>query len=148
MAASQLEGQLHIVGAGEQPPARVAVGRAILTVASLILAATLVVQVLDRSGAIALGIATWRPLLYAFVLWAIAVCVAQALIRGEMGLRALFVLPAVLFTVAMVSPNSIGKITMATVNRTAGSTNSARRPISPRIIAWATQSAMAQSTKA
>ena len=34
----------------------------------------------------------------------------------------------------------------ATVNRTAGSTNSARRPISPRTITWATQSAMANST--
>jgi multiple sugar transport system permease protein len=32
----------------------------------------------------------------------VALGVAQALIRGEMGLRALFVLPAVLFTVAMV----------------------------------------------
>ena len=45
-------------------------------------------------------------------------------------------------------PNSIGKITIATVNSTAGSTNSARRPISPRIIACATQSAIAQTTKA
>jgi len=103
MAASQLEGdQLHIVGAGEQSPARLAAGKAILIVASLVLAATLLAQVLDRSGIIALGFATWRPLLYAFVLWAIALCAAQAMIRGEMGLRALFVLPAVLFTVAMV----------------------------------------------
>ena len=103
MAASQLEGdQLHIVSAGEQSPARLAAGRAILIIASLGLAATLLAQVLDRSGAITLGFATWRPLLYAFVLWAIALCAAQAMIRGEMGLRALFVLPAVLFTVAMV----------------------------------------------
>ena len=78
------------------------IGRAILIVASLGLAATLLAQVLDKTGAITLGFVTWRPLLYAFVLWAIALCVAQAMIRGEMGLRALFVLPAVLFTVAMV----------------------------------------------
>ena len=103
MAASQLEGeQLHIVGAGELSPARLAAGRGILHVASLALLAVLLAQVLDRTGTIALGFATWRPLLYAFVLWAIALCVAQAMIRGEMGLRALFVLPAVLFTVAMV----------------------------------------------
>jgi multiple sugar transport system permease protein len=103
MAASQLEGdQLHIVAAGGQSPARVAAGRAILVIASLGLAATVLAQILDKSSAITLGLVTWRPLLYAFVLWAIALCVAQAMIRGEMGLRALFVLPAVLFTVAMV----------------------------------------------
>jgi multiple sugar transport system permease protein len=103
MAASQPEGdQLHVVGAGELSPARRSAGRAILLVASLSLAAVLLVQVLDKSGAITLGFATWRPLLYAFVVWAVALCVAQAMIRGEMGLRALFVLPAVLFTVAMV----------------------------------------------
>ncbi|HSA81155.1 MAG TPA: sugar ABC transporter permease [Geminicoccaceae bacterium] len=103
MAASQLEGdQLHIVGTGELSPARLAAGRALLLVASLALAVVLLAQVLDKSGTLALGFATWRPLLYAFVLWATALGVAQAMIRGEMGLRALFVLPAVLFTVAMV----------------------------------------------
>ncbi len=49
---------------------------------------------------------------------------------------------------AMESPNSIGKTTIATVNSTAGSTNSARSPISPRISAWATHSATPQSTNA
>jgi multiple sugar transport system permease protein len=103
MAASQLEGdQLHVVGVGELSPARRSAGRAILLVASLALAAVLLVQVLDKSGTITLGFATWRPLLYAFMVFAVALCVAQAMIRGEMGLRALFVLPAVLFTVAMV----------------------------------------------
>ena len=103
MAASSPEGdQLHVVGAGELSSARLAAGRALLLIASLALGATLLVQVLDRTGTIALGLLTWRPLLYAFVLWAIALCVGQAMIRGEMGLRALFVLPAVLFTVAMV----------------------------------------------
>jgi multiple sugar transport system permease protein len=103
MSAAQPEGdQLHIVSAGEQLSVRLAAGRAILILASLGLAATLLAQILDKSGAIALGFATWRPLLYAFVLWAIALCAAQAMIRGEMGLRALFVLPAVLFIVAMV----------------------------------------------
>ena len=103
MAAPQPEGdQLHIVSAGGQSPARLLAGRAILIIASLGLATTLLAQILDKSGAIALGFVTWRPLLYAFVLWAIALCAAQAMIRGEMGLRALFVLPVVLFTVAMV----------------------------------------------
>jgi multiple sugar transport system permease protein len=103
MAASSPEGdQLHVVGAGELSAARLAAGRALLLIATLALGATLLVQVLDRTGTVALGLLTWRPLLYAFVLWAVALCVAQAMIRAEMGLRALFVLPAVLFTVAMV----------------------------------------------
>ena len=41
-------------------------------------------------------------MLYAYVLWAIAVVFGQILIRGERGSRAAFVLPAVFFTVAMV----------------------------------------------
>jgi multiple sugar transport system permease protein len=103
MAASSPEGdQLHVVGAGELSTARLAAGRMLLLIATLALGATLLVQVLDRTGTVALGLLTWRPLLYAFVLWAVALCVAQAMIRAEMGLRALFVLPAVLFTVAMV----------------------------------------------
>jgi len=103
MAAAAQEGdQLHVVGAGELSPARLAAGRAVLLVASLVLLAVLAALVLDKSGALSIGFATWRPLLYAFVAWAIALCVAQAMVRGEMGLRALFVLPAALFTVAMV----------------------------------------------
>ncbi len=73
-----------------------------MVLASLALAAVLVLQLLDKTGAITLGFENWRPLLYAFVVWAVALGVGQVLVRGEMGRRALFVLPAVLFTVAMV----------------------------------------------
>ena len=45
---------------------------------------------------------TWQPLLYVYVLWGIALGVGQVMTRGEDGYRALFVLPAVLFTVALV----------------------------------------------
>jgi multiple sugar transport system permease protein len=40
--------------------------------------------------------------LFAYILWAAAVGFGQILIRGERGIRAAFVLPAVFFTVAMV----------------------------------------------
>jgi multiple sugar transport system permease protein len=40
--------------------------------------------------------------LYAYLLWGIALGANQVLVRGERGLRALFLLPAVLFTVAVV----------------------------------------------
>jgi multiple sugar transport system permease protein len=45
---------------------------------------------------------SWRPALYAFLLWAVSLCVAQVVLRGEMGKRSLFILPAVLFVGALV----------------------------------------------
>ena len=47
------------------------------------------------------GFANWRPVLYAYVLWSIALGAGLILSRGEAGHRALFVLPAVLFILAM-----------------------------------------------
>jgi multiple sugar transport system permease protein len=77
-------------------------GRVLLLAGSLLFLAVATAQILDRAGALRLGLATWRPTLYAYVTWGIALCAAQVLIRGERGQQALFVLPAVLFTVAMV----------------------------------------------
>jgi multiple sugar transport system permease protein len=88
------------------PPAvavgRAGVGRALLLLASLGLAAFILLQALHAAGATATGFATWRPVLYAYLVWAVALCCAQILVRGESGSRALFLLPAVLFTVSMV----------------------------------------------
>ena len=70
--------------------------------ASLLFGVVVVLQILNASGAIQLGLTNWRPTLYAYVLWAIALGAGQVLSRGEAGMRALFVLPAVLFTVAVV----------------------------------------------
>jgi multiple sugar transport system permease protein len=55
--------------------------------------------VLDGSTA---GFSTWRPVLYAYLVWAVAIGAGQILIRGEAGVRAAFILPAIFFTVAMV----------------------------------------------
>ena len=62
----------------------------------------LLIQILHATGAIAFGFDNWRPILYAYLLWAVALGVGQVVVRGERGQRALFLLPAVLFTVAMV----------------------------------------------
>jgi multiple sugar transport system permease protein len=78
------------------------VGLWIVWLASGALAAVVLVQVLSVNGATEIGFDTWRPLLYAYLVWAIAVGASQVLRRGEKGSRALFVLPAVLFTVAVV----------------------------------------------
>jgi multiple sugar transport system permease protein len=103
MVASAPEGdRLHVVETGHRSPVLRAAGRALVLAASLGLAAVLIALVLDKTGRVAIGFQTWRPLLYAFLVWGVALGAGQALVRGEMGLRALFVLPAVLFTVAMV----------------------------------------------
>ncbi|MGF1626421.1 MAG: carbohydrate ABC transporter permease [Alphaproteobacteria bacterium] len=87
---------------GDIPAGRKALGRWLIILASLGLLAILVFQILYVSETIDGGFANWRPVLYAYLVWAVAVGVAQVLIRGEAGQRALFVLPAVLFTVSMV----------------------------------------------
>jgi multiple sugar transport system permease protein len=77
-------------------------GRALVFAASLGALLILVIQILHASGTIRAGFADWRPVLYAYLFWSIAVSAGQVMIRGERGLRALFLLPAVLFTVAVV----------------------------------------------
>ncbi|HTJ58490.1 MAG TPA: sugar ABC transporter permease [Devosiaceae bacterium] len=77
-------------------------GRLLIAVASVILAVMGAVQILHEAAGFPLGFANWRPVLYTFVLWGIALGIGQVLIRGEKGKRALFILPAALFTVAMV----------------------------------------------
>ncbi len=77
-------------------------GRALIAAATLALAAALAFQTLHAAGAIAAGFDNWRPAAYAFLLWSVALGAGQVLIRGEAGHRALFLLPATLFTIAMV----------------------------------------------
>ena len=77
-------------------------GRALVAIASLGGLLVLLVQILHTTGTIQAGFTNWRPILYAYLLWSIALGVGQVMIRGERGQRALFLLPAVLFTVAVV----------------------------------------------
>jgi multiple sugar transport system permease protein len=93
--------QIEVVSS-EIADSRKALGRGLIILASLGLAAVLIVQVLYAAEAISVGFENWRPALYAFLLWSVALGVGQVLIRGERGHRALFLLPAVLFTIAMV----------------------------------------------
>jgi multiple sugar transport system permease protein len=77
-------------------------GRALMWLAFLSLILVAALQILDASNVIAIGFSSWRPVLYMFLLWGLALGIGQVLKQGEAGLQTLFVLPALLFTVAMV----------------------------------------------
>jgi multiple sugar transport system permease protein len=81
---------------------RRALGQSLLLLGSIALAVAFLVQALYSAGVISAGFANWRPVLYTYLLWAVALGAAQVLIRGEAGHRAVFLLPALLFTIVMV----------------------------------------------
>jgi multiple sugar transport system permease protein len=83
-------------------PGRQNAGRAIIIAATLGLAILVLVQALHVFGSLDMGFANWRPVLYAYVVWAVALGVGIVFTKGERGHRALFLLPAVLFTISMV----------------------------------------------
>ena len=77
-------------------------GRLLVLIATVGLVALVIVQALNAAGAITFGFANWRPIFYSYLIWAVIFGTAQVMSRGEGGQKALFVLPAVLFTIAMV----------------------------------------------
>jgi hypothetical protein len=83
-------------------PQRQRLGSLLIRVATLLLGLLLLVEVLYSFGVISVGFPNWQPILIAYVLWSVALCWGLVLRDGEMGWRALFVLPAILFTLALV----------------------------------------------
>jgi multiple sugar transport system permease protein len=77
-------------------------GNLLINVAGLAFAFLVLSQILFKAGLIPFGFATWLPVLVGFALWSIALCTGNVVRGGEAGWRALFVLPAVLFTLALV----------------------------------------------
>ena len=71
---------------------------------------------LAQTGYLVWELANWRPALYAYLLWATCLCIAQVVLHGEQGKRTLFVLPATLFVVAMVIFPLIFALTLAFSN--------------------------------
>jgi len=82
--------------------ARQRTGRLTVLTATGALLAMVIVQLFHTFGSWEIGFSTWRPVLYAYLVWAVALGVGLVLIRGERGHRALFLLPALLFTLSMV----------------------------------------------
>ena len=93
---------LQTVAFGHISASRKNAGRALIALSSLLLVIVLLVQILYRAGSLSAGFDNWRPVLYAYLIWAVAIGAGQVLIRGEAGHRALFLLPALLFTISLV----------------------------------------------
>ncbi len=94
--------RLHTAEPDDISAARFRAGGLLVWAASALLVGTFILQALHAAESGVPGFSTWRPVLYAYVLWSIALGAAQVMRHGERGQRVLFVLPAVLFTVAMV----------------------------------------------
>ena len=82
-------------------PLRRSWGRGLIIAGTLLFILTALAQALNAAGILKLGLTNWRPTLFAFLVFAVAIGAGQVLMRGQAGWRALFILPAGLFTVAM-----------------------------------------------
>lgn len=90
------------VQVGVTPEWRLVLGRALIGVSSLIVAALIALQLLKTFGQTTAGFGNWRPVALALVGWAICLCAGLVLTRGQRGEEAVFLLPAVLITLAFV----------------------------------------------
>ena len=81
---------------------RKSLGTLLVRGASLAFLVLALVQVLYVSGITGFGFQNWMPVFVGFILWGAALCWGNILRLGEAGWRALFVLPAILFTLALV----------------------------------------------
>ena len=93
---------LHVVTRDDISDGRRRFGRLIVWATAGLTILVAVLQTLDQSGTIDLGLENWRPTLYAYCTWIVAFCWAQVLVHGEQGKRRLFVVPAAIFVVSMV----------------------------------------------
>ncbi len=93
---------LHVVTADDISDRRRRFGKAIVWGSAGLMFLVGLAQTADQNGWLEIGFQTWRPTLYAYVLWGVCLCWSQVIVRGEHGKRTLFVLPATLFVVSMV----------------------------------------------
>jgi multiple sugar transport system permease protein len=84
------------------PAGRKMLGRFIFWAASALVVLSFLIQGLYKAGQISFGFQNWQPILYAIVIWCLALGVSLVMTKGEGGKKLLFVLPAFLFTVFMV----------------------------------------------
>ncbi|WP_127903170.1 carbohydrate ABC transporter permease [Solirhodobacter olei] len=94
--------RLHVVTGDAISARRRLFGRGMIWGSFAVLAIVAALQFAQSYNLMKVGFANWRPTLYAYAFWAVCLCWGQVVLRGEQGKRVLFVLPAALFTVAMV----------------------------------------------
>jgi multiple sugar transport system permease protein len=92
---------LHVVTSDTISDRRRATGRAVIWGAGALVVLVALAQTLQAAGVADFGFQSWRPTLYAYCTWAVALCWGQVILRGEAGKRTLFVLPAALFVVSL-----------------------------------------------
>ncbi|MDQ3227874.1 MAG: sugar ABC transporter permease [Chloroflexota bacterium] len=90
------------VASAASPEWRAIFGRTLIRVTSLAVLALIVMQFLKTAGVTEMGFANWRPVAVALLAWSASLCLGMVLSRGQHGERAVFLLPAVLLTVAFV----------------------------------------------
>ena len=101
--SSPLAGERQLpMTARRASPGRRNAGRWLIVVSSCAFGFVVLAQALRGAGIIEFGFDDWRPTLYAYVLWGIALGAGLVMIKGERGHQLLFLLPALLFTVAVV----------------------------------------------
>ncbi|WP_298970652.1 carbohydrate ABC transporter permease [uncultured Roseobacter sp.] len=93
---------LHTVTADTITDTRRRVGRAMVWGAGMLFCVMTAMQFMYDTDRSIVGFNTWRPVLFAYLLWATALCAAQVIVNGEKGKRTLFVLPAALFVISLV----------------------------------------------
>ena len=92
---------------------RQTLGRFVIAGASLIAVALVSIQILRTFGLITIGFQNWRPVAIAYLAWAVCLCAGLVLTRGQRGEKAVFLLPAVLITLAFIIFPTIYALFMA-----------------------------------
>ncbi|MBC7736157.1 MAG: sugar ABC transporter permease [Candidatus Saccharibacteria bacterium] len=77
-------------------------GQAMIWGSVAVLGLVAVLQSAQTFGSQDFGFTSWRPTLYAYILFAVCLCWGQVITKGEQGKRILFVLPAALFVLSLV----------------------------------------------
>ena len=93
---------LHVVTSDNISPRRDMIGRVLIWGSAGLMALVFAMMWMVKTGQLDLPLTTWRPALYAYMFWGTCLCIAQVVRKGEQGKRVLFILPGVLFVVAMV----------------------------------------------
>lgn len=92
---------LHVVTSDDISAGRKRFGSLLVWGTAGLMALVALAQTAQVLGWRDFGFTDWRPTLYAYCIWATALCWAQVITRGEQGKRTLFVLPAALFVVSL-----------------------------------------------